>query len=107
MELPEINMDDFTKWSLGSSVVSYSDMEDEMRTEAVDYIATGIEKSQSGGELNQEAACKFVKDAMDRQFGPAWHCVLGEGYSFDVTRQANTTMLMYYGGRQAILLFKC
>ena len=52
MELPPINMDDFTKWSLGSYVVSYCDMEVEMKTEAVDYISTGIEKSQGGGELN-------------------------------------------------------
>ena len=66
MELPAINMDDFTKWSLGSSVVSYCDMDTEMKTEAVDYISTGIEKSQVGGELAQEAACKFIKEAMDR-----------------------------------------
>ncbi len=52
MELPPINMEDFTKWSLGSSVVSYCDMETEMKTEAMDYISTGIEKSQAGGELN-------------------------------------------------------
>ena len=107
MELPPINMEDFTKWSLGSSVVSYCDMEAEMKTEAMDYISTGIEKSQGGGELNQEAACKFVKEAMDRQFGPAWHCCIGEGYSFDVTRQAESTLLMYYAGKQAVLLFKC
>jgi dynein light chain 4 len=62
-------------------------MDAEMKIEACDYIATGIEKSQSGGKLDQEAGCKFVKDAMDRQYGPSWHCVMGEGYSFDVTRQ--------------------
>ena len=108
MEVPEdFNVEDFLKWTQGASVVSYCDMGDEMKTEAMDYIATGIEKSQSGGELNQEAACKFVKDAMDRQFGPTWHCVLGEGYSFDVTRQADTTIMMYYAGKLAVLLFKC
>ena len=62
----EVNYDDFFKWAQGSAVTSFCDMEDEMKTEAMDYIATGIEKSQSGGELNQEAACKFIKDAMDR-----------------------------------------
>jgi dynein light chain 4 len=44
---------------------------------------------------------------MDRQFGPAWHCIMGEGYSFEVTRQATTTLNMYYAGKIAILLFKC
>ena len=84
--MPEINMDDFLKWAGGNAVQPYCDMDPEMKTEAVDYIATGIEKSQHGGQLDQNAACKFVKDAMDKQFGHSWHCVLGEGYSFDVTR---------------------
>ena len=44
---------------------------------------------------------------MDRQFGPSWHCIIGEGYSFEVTRQENATILMYYAGKKAILLFKC
>ena len=52
-------------------------------------------------------ACKFVKDSMDRQFGPCWHCVMGEGFSFEITRQAKTTLYMYYGGKIAVLLFKC
>lgn len=107
MELPPINMEDFTKWTLGASVVAWTDMEDEMRQEAIDNISTGIEKAQSGGEVNHEQACKFAKEQMDRQFGPAWHCIVGEGYSFDVTRQANSTLLMYYGGKFAVLLFKC
>ena len=82
-------------------------MNAEMQVEAIDYVSTGIEKSMVAGVLNQEAGCKFVKDQMDRQFGPAWHCIMGEGYSFEVTRQATTTLNMYYAGKIAILLFKC
>ena len=52
-------------------------------------------------------ACKYIKEGMDGQFGPCWHCVMGEGFSFEVTRQAKTTLYMYYQGRTAILLFKC
>ena len=52
-------------------------------------------------------ACKFAKEQMDKQFGPAWHAVMGEGFSFDVTRQAKTTLYMYYAGKVAVLLFKC
>ena len=47
-------MDDFTKWSLGASVVAWTDMDSETKQEAMDYVSTGIEKSQQGGELNQE-----------------------------------------------------
>ena len=44
---------------------------------------------------------------MDKQFGPSWHIVMGEGFSFDVTRQAGNTLYLYYGGKVAVLLFKC
>ena len=52
-------------------------------------------------------ACKWVKEQMDRQYGPAYHCIMGEGFSFEVTRQAKTSLYMFYSGRLAVLLFKC
>ena len=52
-------------------------------------------------------ACKFIKDQMDRQFGPDWHCIIGEGFSFEITRQAKSTLYMYYAGNLAVLLYKC
>lgn len=100
-------MEDFKKWALGNFIVAETDMEHDMKMEAIDAITGAIEKSQSGGILNAEAACKIVKDFMDRQFGPCWHCVIGEGYSFEVTRQAGCTINLYYAGKYTILLFKC
>ena len=95
-------------------------MDDTIKVEAKDFVISGIEKFSGGGSVNFEvsykkvltslffqAACKYVKDSMDRQFGPSWHCVMGEGFSFEVTRQAKTTLYMYYGGKTAVLLFKC
>ena len=99
-------------------------MDDFMKAEAKDTISTAIEKASGATGINVEVriissifhvflflllkfACKFVKDQMDRQFGPCWHCVMGEGFSFEVTRQAKTTLYMYYAGKIAILLFKC
>ncbi len=102
-----INMDDFKMWSLGTPIVAYTDMEAEMKLEAIDSITGALEKSQSGGQLNGEAACKIVKEFMDRQYGPCWHCICGEGYSFEVTRQAGCTINLYYAGKYNILLFKC
>ena len=58
----EINMEDFKKWAGGQPLVVYTDMNAEMQVEAIDYVATGIEKSMVAGVLNQEAGCKFVKD---------------------------------------------
>ena len=82
-------------------------MDDFMKTEAKDLISTAIEKASGATGINVEFACKFVKDGMDRQFGPCWNCVMGEGFSFEVTRQARSTLYMYYAGKIAILLFKC
>ena len=107
-------------------------MDDFMKTEAKDIISTAVEKASGATGINIKVserctslfirflnlnepvshhyiqfACKFVKDSMDRQFGPCWHCVMGEGFSFEVTRQAKTTLYMYYAGKIAILLFKC
>lgn len=43
---------------------------------------------------------------MDKKFGTFWHCILGEGYAFDVNYQANSLLFMYYNGCQAVLVFK-
>ena len=32
---------------------------------------------------------------------------MGEGFSFEVTRQAKSTLYIYYAGKVAVLLFKC
>lgn len=61
-------------------------MEDVIKVEAKDFVMSGIEKFSGGGVVNFEAACKYVKEQMDRQFGPSWHCIMGEGFSFEVTR---------------------
>ena len=54
-----------------------------------------------------QLACKIVKEQMDRQYGHSFHCVMGEGFSFEVTRQANQSLYLYYSGKLAVLLFKC
>jgi dynein light chain 4 len=107
MEVLPFNLDDFTKWKQGQAIVRETDMDDTIRQEAKDFVISGIEKASGQFGINIEHACKYVKDMMDRQFGPSWHCVMGEGFSFEVTRQAKTTLYMYYAGKIAVLLFKC
>ena len=107
MELPPFNLEDFNKWKQSQSIVKECDMEDEMKIESKEHIMSGIEKCSGGDGLDVQAACKFIKENMDRQFGPSWHCIIGEGYSFEVTRQQNSSLLLYYAGVYAVLLFKC
>ena len=49
----------------------------------------------------------MVKQQMDNKFGPYWHVIIGEGFSFEITWMMNATLFMYYGGKYAILVYKC
>ena len=81
-------------------------MSSEVQSEAVDLIVSAIDNvKQRGGTY--EAAAKQVKEAMDRKFGPSWHCVIGEGFGFECTHHDKSLLMMYYQGNMAILLFKC
>lgn len=44
-------------------------MTEEMRSEAMDTIVSGVEKHPE----NMELACKMIKEAMDKKFGGPWH----------------------------------
>ena len=86
MELPPFNLDEFNKWKEGKIIVKETDMDPLVEQEAKYFVSGGIEKASSATGVDIEAACKFVKENMDRQFGPTFHCVMGEGFSFEVTR---------------------
>ena len=45
------------------------DMTEEMRSESMDIIVSGVEKYAD----NMELACKMIKEAMDKKFGGPWH----------------------------------
>ncbi len=58
------------------------------------------------GVLNIEAATKAIKENLDKKYGPMFHVIIGEGFSFDVTVQMKSLLFMYYSGTLAILVFK-
>jgi dynein light chain 4 len=49
----------------------------------------------------------MVKETMDKKFGQAWHVVIGEGFSFEITHEMKNLLYMFFGGSQAILVWKC
>eukprot|EP01064_Diplonema_japonicum_P000770 TRINITY_DN10512_c0_g1_i1.p1 TRINITY_DN10512_c0_g1~~TRINITY_DN10512_c0_g1_i1.p1 ORF type:complete len:107 (+),score=7.45 TRINITY_DN10512_c0_g1_i1:54-374(+) len=85
-------------------LVKLTDMPEEMRAEAKDTVVTALEKNPDPDKY--EAAAKFIKDVMDKKFGHPWHCVIGEGFGFEITYELKHLMYMYFGGNVAILLFK-
>ena len=55
---------------------------------------------------NYEKAAQAVKEALERKFGPTWNVCVGEGFGYDVTYNAKHCLLVYYGEKLGILLFK-
>jgi len=53
-----------------------------------------------------KAASQLIKSTMDKKFGAAWHCVIGEGFGFDITYQAKYMVYVYYG-QIGVLVYKC
>ena len=53
-----------------------------------------------------QAAAQLIKTTMDKKFGAAWHCVIGEGFGFDITYQAKNMVYVYYG-TIGVLAYKC
>ena len=86
VELPPFDLEFFNKWKQSNSIVKECDMDEQTTIDAKDHIVTGIEKMTSADGVDFAAASKYIKENMDRQFGPSWHCIIGEGYSFEVTR---------------------
>ncbi|XP_045491822.1 dynein axonemal light chain 4 [Colias croceus] len=84
-------------------LIRHSDMSEEMRTEAMELSVTACEKFSQNNEL----AARMVKESMDKKFGPAFHVVVGESYGFEITYECTTICYMYFGGNQAICIWKC
>lgn len=76
----------------------------EMASEALEVITMSVDKHQA--TKNYEAAAQLIKTSLDKKFGAAWHCVIGEGFGFDITYQAKNLVYVYYG-TLGILIFKC
>eukprot|EP00794_Sanderia_malayensis_P008801 gene8801-9742_t len=84
-------------------LIRYSDMSEEMRTEAMELCVTACEKFSA----NNEAAAKMIKESLDKKFGSSWHCIVGEGYGFEITHEVKNLLYLFFGGTLAITVWKC
>ncbi|KAI5646127.1 dynein light chain type 1 domain-containing protein [Phthorimaea operculella] len=84
-------------------LVRHSDMTEEMKSEAMEISVTACEKYAQNNEL----AARLVKETMDKKFGPSFHVVVGESYGFEITYECTTICYLYFGGNQAICMWKC
>lgn len=84
-------------------LIRHSDMNEEMRVEAMELCVTACEKFSS----NNESAAKMVKETMDKKFGASWHAVVGEGFGFEITHEVKNLLYMFFAGNVAICVWKC
>ena len=83
----------------------HSDMAEEMKADVKDTVANAVEKVvETGGTYDQ--AAKYVKEQMDKKFGAPWHCVMGEGFAYEITCESKHLMFMFLKGYIAVVIFK-
>ncbi|CAD7932530.1 unnamed protein product [Amoebophrya sp. A25] len=95
------------KKAMQKALVKTTDMSPEQEQEVVDCIVGVIDKQTGPEGLNIEPAAKAIKDALDKSYGAQWHCIMGKGFSYDVTAQTGSLMFVFYQGEIAVLVFKC
>lgn len=54
-----------------------------------------------------QKAAQAIKESLDKKFGPSWHCVVGEGFGFNITFNTSHMQYVYYGEKLGVLIFKC
>ena len=82
-----------TKKQMQRTLVKYSDMTDEMTSEILDIVIGAVDKYSTSDDPDLESASRLLKDTLDKQYGPLWHCAMGKGFSFDITAQVSISHL--------------
>lgn len=73
--------------------------------EALEIVTSAVDKFLS--TENYEKAAQAIKESLDKKFGPSWHCVVGEGFGFNITFNTSHMQYVYYGEKLGILIYKC
>ncbi|KAA0157556.1 hypothetical protein FNF27_00562 [Cafeteria roenbergensis] len=90
---------------MAKPLVKHTDMPHEMSSEAVEIVVSAVDKYLTSE--NFEKASQMIKENMDKRYGPTWHCVIGEGFGFEITYESRQVLYMQYQERHSILVYKC
>ena len=80
------------KRTMQYALIKNCDMNEEMRSDAVDLVISATEKHQA----NYELAARMIKEAMDKKYNENWIVVIGQGFSFEVTHEVKHVLWMYF-----------
>ncbi|TNN04866.1 Dynein light chain 1, cytoplasmic [Schistosoma japonicum] len=82
------------------AIIKNTDMSEELQRFAVDTTADAMDINT----IEKDVACK-IKKAFDKQYGPTWHCIVGNDFGSYVTHESGY-FIYFYLRHVAILLFK-
>lgn len=103
MDNAQITDADVEKLMNSRPLVKSTDMTRETVGEIEDIVTSALEKHST--TRNYEAAAQLIKNVTDKRFGPTWHCVVGEGYGFDITYQQGSMAYIFFG-HVGVIVFK-
>lgn len=84
------------------TLVKNTDMNTEMKEEAMDICITAVEKYQN----DMEKCTQMIKEQMDKKFGSPWHVVVGKAFGYEITYEVRNLLYIFVGGRTSVLLWK-
>merc|ERR1712196_52918 len=82
-------------------VIKSVDMKEECKTFAEKLVTDAL--AQFSVEMEIAA---FLKDELDKAYGPSWHCTVGRRFGTYVTHETKNYIFMSVGNLY-ILLYKC
>ncbi|WOL11813.1 dynein light chain 1, cytoplasmic-like [Canna indica] len=81
-------------------VLKSIDMNEKMRSDAIDCARTAFEKHKVEKEI-----AEYIKKEFDKKYGQTWHCIVGRDFGSYVTHETNH-FVYFYVDKKAVLLFK-
>jgi dynein light chain 4, axonemal len=85
-------------------ITKMTDMNQDLRVETTEIVTMAVEKYCSVGQY--ETAARNIKESLDHKYGPSWHCVIGEGFGYEVTYEAKFMLYLVFN-TVGIVVYKC
>ncbi|KAI8998044.1 hypothetical protein BC832DRAFT_566717 [Gaertneriomyces semiglobifer] len=90
-----------TKRNFNYALVRETSISPDTLPDILDTLVTAVEKHPN----NYESAAQMVKETLDRKNGATWHCVIGEGFGFEVGAEVGGVAWVFVGA-VGILVWK-
>jgi len=86
------------KRTMQYALIKNCDMNEEMRSDAVDLVISATEKHCPTGSAAPayDSAARMIKEQMDKKYNENWIVVIGQGFAFEVTHEVKHVLWMYF-----------